>query len=502
MQQQEQMGHAGDWRAFSVAATGTFMATLDAGIVNTALPTVARGFAASLQDIQWAVAAYLLVISCLLPLFGRMGDMFGRRRMYSLGFVVFALASLLCGAAPGLWALIAARVFQGVGAAMLMSNGPAIIMAAFPGATRGRALGIIGMTVALGSLAGPGLGGLLIQGFGWRSVFYVNLPIGLAGLWLTRRFLPPLERLREESLDLPGAALFAVGMTGLLLAMIHGHDWGWSSPQVLGCLGAAGAAFPLFVLWERRTVQPMIDLSLFRIWPFFSGNVVAFLSFMSMFSNAILLPFYLHDQLHLTPLMTGVVLSSLPVAMAVASPVSGYLSERINFATLTTLGLAVMSAGLLGQSLLRPDTPLWRVFLGQAVLGAGVGIFMSPNNNSVLSSAPQNKIGLVGGFLALVRNLGMVTGIAMAMTVFGAAQGRAMALGLVPAECFFAGFRAALTAGAFFPAWPPACRCIGAACSMPRPHMSTGWCARTPEAAAEPPVTSALIPAQPLVHSP
>ncbi|MBA4358542.1 MAG: MFS transporter, partial [Desulfovibrio sp.] len=171
MRLEEQGGSKGDWRAFSVAASGTFMATLDSGIVNTALPTVARDFAASLQEVQWTVAAYFLVISCLLPLFGRMGDMYGRRRMYSLGFVVFTASSMLCGVAPDLWALIAARVVQGVGAAMLMSNGPAIIMAAFPGATRGRALGIIGMTVALGSLAGPGLGGLLIQGFGWRSVF-------------------------------------------------------------------------------------------------------------------------------------------------------------------------------------------------------------------------------------------------------------------------------------------------------------------------------------------
>ncbi len=450
MREDKQSVATGDWRAFSVAASGTFMATLDSGIVNTALPTVARGFSASLPEVQWTVAGYFLVISCLLPLFGRMGDMYGRRRLYSLGFMVFTAASMLCGAAPSLSLLIAARVAQGVGAAMLMANGPAIIMAAFPGATRGRALGIIGMTVALGALSGPGLGGLLIQSFGWRSIFYVNLPIGLFGLWLTRRFLPRHERLHDESLDLPGAGLFAVGMTGMLLAMTHGHDWGWGSPVVLVCLGLAGVAFPCFVLWERRVSQPMIDLALFRIWPFLSGNMVAFLSFMSMFSNAILLPFYLQEQLHLTPLLTGIVLSTLPLVMAVASPVSGWLSERVNFATLTTVGLAVISAGLLGQSLLRPDTPLWRVFLGQVIIGLGVGIFMSPNNNSVLTSAPQDKIGLVGGFLALVRNVGMVSGIAAAITVFGGAQGRAAAAGLDSVECFFAGFRAALTAGAVF----------------------------------------------------
>lgn len=451
MQQQEQNGRSGgDWRAFSVAASGTFMATLDSGIVNTALPTVAQDFAASLPEVQWTVAGYFLVISCLLPLFGRMGDMYGRRRMYSLGFLTFTASSLLCGAAPNLLALVAARVLQGVGAAMLMANGPAIIMAAFPGATRGRALGVIGMTVALGALSGPGLGGLLIQSFGWRSIFYVNLPIGMAGLWLTRRFLPPLERLHDESLDLPGAGLFAVAMTGLLLAMTHGRDWGWTSPVVLGCLGLAVVAFPCFVLWERRVSHPMIDLSLFGIWPFLSGNIVAFLAFMSMFANAILLPFYLQEQLHLSPVMTGGVLSTLPLAMAVAAPVSGWLSERMNFATLTTLGLAVICSGLLGQSLLRPDTPLWRVFLGQVVIGLGVGIFMSPNNNSVLTSAPQDKIGLVGGFLALVRNVGMVSGIAAAITVFGVAQGHAAASGLGSQDAFITGFRAALTAGAVF----------------------------------------------------
>lgn len=438
----------GDWKALAVAATGTFMATLDSGIVNTALPTIARGFSATLPEVQWIVASYFLVISCLLPLFGRLGDTQGRRRVYQAGFAVFTVASLVCGAAPGLWALIAARVLQALGAAMLMANGPAIIMAAFPGPTRGRALGLVGMTVALGSLAGPGLGGLLIQGFGWRSVFYVNLPIGLAGIWITRRFLARFERVRGLSLDLPGAALFAVSMTGLLLGVIHGHDWGWTSPAVLGSLGVAAAGFFAFGRWESRVAQPMIDLSLFRIWPFLSGNMVAFTAFMSMFANAILLPFYLQEQMHFAPALTGLVLSTLPMTMAVVAPVSGYLSERVNFATLTSLGLGVMCLGLFGQSLLGPQSPMWRIFAGQVVLGLGVGIFMSPNNNSVLSSAPQDKVGVVGGVLALVRNVGMVSGIAVAITVFEGFQGAGLGSGLGAVPAFFSGFRAALSTGA------------------------------------------------------
>jgi len=448
MQNNDVKGSAGDWRALSVALSGTFMSTLDAGIVNTALPTIGQGFGASLPQVQWIVAGYFLVISCLLLLFGRMGDMYGRRPMTSLGFLIFTIASLCCGAAPSLGLLIVARLGQGVGAAMLMANGPAIIMAAFPGPTRGRALGLLGLTVALGSLTGPGLGGMLIQGFGWPSVFYVNLPIGLLGFTLARRFLPRQERLLDETLDIAGAVLFALGMVGLLLALSHGHDWGWTSPQVLSGIGVASVAFAAFYVWEHRCPQPMLDFSLFRIWPFLSGNIVAFLAFLSMFTNAILMPFYLHGQQHLEPLATGMALSVLPLAMGVSAPISGYLSERVNFATLTSIGLGVMGCGLLWLSLLDPSSHMARVYVGQIILGLGAGIFMSPNNNSVLSSAPQDKVGLVGGVLALVRNVGMVSGIAVAISVFEGVQGFARAGGAAPSAAFMAGFRAALTTGA------------------------------------------------------
>ena len=448
MQNNDVKGSAGDWRALSVALSGTFMSTLDAGIVNTALPTIGQGFGASLPQVQWIVAGYFLVISCLLLLFGRMGDMYGRRPMTSLGFLIFTIASLCCGAAPSLGLLIVARLGQGVGAAMLMANGPAIIMAAFPGPTRGRALGLLGLTVALGSLTGPGLGGMLIQAFGWPSVFYVNLPIGLLGFTLARRFLPRQERLLDETLDIAGAVLFALGMVGLLLALSHGHDWGWTSPQVLSGIGVASVAFAAFYVWEHRCPQPMLDFSLFRIWPFLSGNIVAFLAFLSMFTNAILMPFYLHGQQHLEPLATGMALSVLPLAMGVSAPISGYLSERVNFATLTSIGLGVMGCGLLWLSLLDPSSHMARVYVGQIILGLGAGIFMSPNNNSVLSSAPQDKVGLVGGVLALVRNVGMVSGIAVAISVFEGVQGFARAGGAAPSDAFMAGFRAALTTGA------------------------------------------------------
>lgn len=437
-----------DWRAFGVSILGTFMSTLDAGIVNTALPTIGSGFGAGVSGVQWVVAGYFLVISCLLPLFGRMGDMYGRKRMVQLGFFIFAAASAGCGAAPALWTLIAGRLVQGVGAAMLMANGPGIIMTAFPGPTRGRALGLVGLTVGLGSLAGPGLGGVIIQAMGWRSVFYLTVPVALLGLGLAQRYLPRQERRHDETLDVAGAALFAIGMVGLLLAVTRGHEWGWTSAPVLCGLCIALGAFSGFALWERRCPHPMLDLSLFRVWPFLSGNVAAFLAFMAMFCNAILLPFYLHDMQGLEPGVMGLVLSSLPLAMAVSAPASGFLSERMNFATLTSAGLFVMCCGLAQLALLPPQAALWRVYLGQMTVGFGAGVFMSPNNNSVLSSAPQEKVGLVGGVLALVRNVGMVSGIAVAITIFEGCQVRALSLGAPAQEAFMAGFRAALFTGA------------------------------------------------------
>ncbi len=406
------------WLVFCVTATGTFMATLDSSIVNVALPVVANNLGADLPLVQWVVSAYLLTISSLLPLFGRSGDMFGRKLVYNTGFLVFTVGSVLCGLSSNIWLLVGARIFQALGAAMLMANSPAIVSVAFPGKERGRALGLIGTVVALGSMTGPGLGGLLVGVFGWQAIFYVNIPIGIVAYMLGQLILPKEKPNQQETFDFGGATLFSISMLSLLLVVSHGQEWGWESKTVIAG-GATGlAALVAFVRYETTVKQPMIDLTLFRNWPLLAGNLSGLLTFMALFSNIILLPFYLHSVLALTPTQIGLLITPFPLIMAVVAPVSGYLSERTSPVVLTTGGLGIMAGGLLYLANLGEQVGLWQVALGQAIMGLGNGMFQSPNNNSILSSVHPTKLGLVSGINALVRNVGMVTGIAVAVSVF------------------------------------------------------------------------------------
>ncbi len=441
------------WTALGVVSVGTFMSTLDGTIVNVAMPSIAAGYGASLPYAQWIISAYLLIICCLLPLFGRLGDTRGKRPVYRLGFLIFGASSTLCGFAWSMETLIAARVLQGIGAAMLMANGPGIIVLAFPGAGRGRAFGVMGSVVALGSLTGPALGGVLLDVFGWRSIFFVNIPVALAGAVCVHAFLPRGERVMKAGFDLAGLFLFAAGITTLLMALSHGRDWpSWA--LAAGVLGAL-AVLILFLQVERRARFPMVDLGLLSHKPFLTGNVVSFICFVAMFANAILMPFYLHDVKGISPMLMGAILAVLPLVMAVISPFSGHLSERLSQPGLAGLGLWITAAGLANQGFLGADASLWRAALGQGLLGLGVGVFISPNNNSILRSVPAAKSGLAGSILALTRNVGMVTGIAVATGIFETARISAMAgiASPTPEQItagFLSGFRCALFTGVAF----------------------------------------------------
>ena len=432
------------WACLGVAATGTFMATLDGGIVNVALPTIADRFGTDLPVAQWVVSIYLLAIACLLPAFGRLGDMTGRKSKYRLGFLIFTLASALCGAAPGIWWLIAGRAVQAVGAAFLMANGPAIVVMSFPGPERGRALGMIGMVVSLGSLAGPSLSGFLVGWLGWPSIFYVNVPIGILGMILVHRVLPDDRRVSQDSFDMIGAVQYAVGIVFLLVAITHGGRWGWASLQTLGCETMALATLGFFLRRQSVVKHPVVDLSLFRIRALSLGNLASLLAFMALLSNAVMLPFFLVRVGGLSSQKAGLVMAALPLVMAFVAPLSGYLSEKVSHSFLTGLGMAVTSVGLYGQTLLTASSGMWRFALGQAVLGLGFGIFLAPNNNAVMGSAPRAKSGVAGAIMSLVRNLGMVCGIAVSTAMYEAFRNRAAARGLGELASFNAGFDAAL----------------------------------------------------------
>jgi EmrB/QacA subfamily drug resistance transporter len=405
------------WLILTVVSLGSLMATLDGSIVNIALPSIQSDFGVDLSTIEWVVVAYLLVIGSLLLPFGRLGEVLTFKRVYIAGFAVFTLASVCCGASPNELALIGFRVVQAVGAGMMMAMGPAIVARTFPARERGRALGLNGVSVSLGLSLGPSLGGILTQGGTWRAIFFINVPIGILAILWAYRVLPAESRREGQSFDLRGAALSGVGLFALLLALSEGEDWGWTSPAIAGLFAAFLVLGGAFLVAERRSVQPMLDLAMFRIRAFSAGLASVVIAFVGLFTATFLLPFLLQQGRGFSPLQAGLLLTPVPVTMAVVAPFSGAASDRVGSRLPASAGMAVMILALLSLTQLPPDFSLpdliWRLVL----LGIGQGLFMSPNSSAVLGSVPRARVGTASGTLAQMRVNGQALGIALSAAV-------------------------------------------------------------------------------------
>jgi EmrB/QacA subfamily drug resistance transporter len=405
---------SGRWVLLAVG-TGTFMSALDGSVVNAILPVLRAELRTDVATIEWVVTVYLLTVSGLLLGFGRLGDVRGHKSVYVLGFGGFVASSLLCGLAPSVEALIACRALQAVGAAMLLSNSAAILTGSFPPERRGRVLGLQAMMTYLGLIVGPSLGGWLTQHLGWRSVFYMNLPVGLLALGLSLRFVPrDVPTAREEPFDWAGAGLFLTGQVALLLGLNQGHAWGWGSPALLGLLAGAAVVLGAFLALEWRLRAPMLDLNLFRHRTFSAASTAAVLHYICIYTLVFLLPFYLLQARGLDPAQAGLLLTVQPGVMMVAAPLSGALSDRIGSRWLAMGGMAVLSGGLLLLSRLGPATPLVHVAVGLGVCGLGVALFIAPNNSALLGAAPRHRQGIASGVLATSRYVGMALGVGLA----------------------------------------------------------------------------------------
>jgi EmrB/QacA subfamily drug resistance transporter len=410
--------HGGKWGVLFAVGVGTFMSALGGSAVYTVLPVIARAFRADVAAIEWVLTVYLLVVSTMLLSFGRLGDLRGHKRVYLLGFGVLLVASAICGLARSPGVLIAARAAQGLGGAMLFANGPAILTRTFPPSERGRALGMQAGMTYLGLTAGPSLGGWFAAAWGWRAVFYLNVPVGLVALALSVRFLPddaPAEK--PEPFDVPGAAVFTLGLGALLVALNQGHAWGWGSPLILAAFVLAALLLAVFLVLERAVPSPMLDLTLFRRRTFSAATASAVLNYMCVNTVVFLLPFYLIQGRGLGPAAAGIVLTTQPIVMSITAPLSGALSDRIGSRALATIGMAIMAVGLFLLSRLEPASPLPRVALALAVTGLGTAIFGSPNNSALMGAAPRHRQGIAAGILACARNVGMVLGVGLAGAV-------------------------------------------------------------------------------------
>ncbi len=401
------------WLILTAVSLGSLMSTLDGSIVNIALPAIQTDFTIDLTTVEWVVVAYLLVVGSLLLPFGRLGEVLTFKRVYMAGFAIFTLASVCCGAAPNAAGLVAFRVVQGIGAAMLMAMGPAIVAHTFHDRERGRALGLNGLSVAIGLSLGPALGGILTQVATWRAIFLINAPIGLLAILWAARVLPAETRGKDESFDIKGAALSGVALFALLLALSDGQEWGWTSPAIVGLFVTFVVLGGAFLLTERSSIQPMVDLALFRIRPFSAGLASAVVAFAGLFTATFLLPFLLEQGRGFSPIEAGLLLTPVPITMALVAPLSGAASDRFGPRILASAGMAIMVLGFLSLTQLSVDFTLpdlvWRLVL----LGVGQGMFMSPNSSAVLGSVPRPRVGTASGTLAQMRVNGQAVGIAL-----------------------------------------------------------------------------------------
>ncbi len=407
------------WLVLAAVGIGTFMSALDGSVVNTVLPVITEYFHTNVATAEWVVTAYLLVVSGLLLSVGRLGDMRSNKNTYVTGFAVFVAGSALCGLSPAPIYLILARGFQAIGAAMLFANSPAILTKAFPPRQRGQALGLQGTMTYLGLTTGPFLGGWLSDHFGWHSVFYINVPIGILAIWLSLKVIPQdVPAGQSEPFDLKGAFTFLVGLVALLLALDQGQEWGWLSPVILGLVIASFLVLGLFLRIERQVASPMLDLSLFRRHVFTISTISPILNYICVYGVLFLMPFYLIQARGLSAEQAGLVLTAQPIIMAVMAPLSGTLSDRVGTRLPTALGLFIMGVGLFLLSRLTLASHYGFAVLGLAICGLGTGLFVAPNNSALMGDAPRNRQGIAAGVLALARNVGMVLGIGLTGAIF------------------------------------------------------------------------------------
>jgi EmrB/QacA subfamily drug resistance transporter len=363
--------------------------------------------------VQWVVLAYLLTVSTLILSMGRWGDMVGKKPLYAAGFLIFTSGSVLCGLSPAIYWLIGFRVFQAIGAAMMMALGMAIVTEAFPPAERGKALGISGSIVSIGIVAGPVLGGMLIGMLSWHWIFFVNLPIGIVGSLMVARFVPDHKPSGGQRFDYLGASTLFVSLIAFLLALTIGESIGFAEISVL-LLSVIWLVFlAIFVIVEKQSSQPMIDLTLFQNRLFSVNLITGFISFLSIAGTIILMPFYLENVLGYDPGAVGLLLAIVPVAMGLAAPIAGSLSDRIGTRPITVLGLFVLVVGYYLVSTLSAQTTSLGYILRFMPIGIGMGIFQSPNNSAIMGAAPRSRLGVASGLLAITRTVGQITGIAV-----------------------------------------------------------------------------------------
>lgn len=405
------------WFILFIASLGVFMTSVDASIVNIALPAITKFYNAPLSTVEWVVMIYLITISSLLLTYGRLGDMYGHKPVYIIGFSIFIIASLLSSLSSTIGFLIISRALQALGGGMLMAVVQAIIAGTFNASERGRAIGINAVMVSLGLASGPTIGGFLVSSFGWQSIFTVNIPIGLIGItaaWL----IVPNKKGTPQKFDFTGAFMSFIFLSAFLLAVSHGQAWGWQSVPIVSLFMIATIAFAIFIYTEKTYHYPMIQLILFRNRLFTTANFAAMLNYMTQYVVSFLMPFYLLNLMHMETNRAGLIMSAFPIVAALIAPFSGTISDRIGSRLLTTLGMGLIMISFISLSSPAIVSRISLVIISLGLAGLGNGLFLAPNNSAIMGSVPKSQAGIGSGMIATMRSIGQVMGVAVSGAVF------------------------------------------------------------------------------------
>jgi EmrB/QacA subfamily drug resistance transporter len=402
------------WWTLAAVAFGLFMIMLDNTVVNVALPSIERDLHISISELEWIVTAYALTFAAFLITGGKLGDLYGRRRLFTIGLSVFTLSSLACGLAPSAEFLIGARAVQGVGAALMNPATLSIITATFPPKERGQAIGIWAGVSALALAIGPLCGGLIVDNINWNWIFFVNVPVGAAGLVAARIFISESrDTSHEQSIDLPGLVTSGLGLFALSFALIEGNRKGWTSPEILSFFVAAVVLLISFVLVERHQRLPMLDLSLFRIGAFTGANVVAMLVSLGMFGVFFFVSLYVQNILGYSPTQAGAIFLPMTVLIIVVAPIAGRASDRIGSRWLMSAGMTIVGVSLLLYQRVDVHSDFWTLLPAMLLGGIGMAMTMSPMTSAAMGAVPVDKAGVGSGVLNSFRQVGGSLGIAL-----------------------------------------------------------------------------------------
>jgi EmrB/QacA subfamily drug resistance transporter len=402
------------WWTLAAVAFGLFMIMLDNTVVNVALPSIEKDLHISISQLEWIVTAYALVFAALLITGGKLADLFGRRKIFIVGLVVFSLSSLACGFAPSAGFLIGARAVQGIGAALMNPATLSIITATFPPKQRGQAIGIWAGVSALALAIGPLAGGLIVDNIGWNWIFFVNVPVGALGIVVSYFFIKESrDTSHEQSVDFPGLLTSGGALFALSYALIEGNQRGWASAEILGLLAGAVVLFAAFVMLESRQRLPMLDLSLFRIGSFVGANLVAMLVSLGMFGVFFFVSLYVQNILHYSPTKAGAIFLPMTILIILIAPIAGKASDRIGGRWLMGGGMTILSISLLLYQRIGLHSTFWTLFPAMVLGGIGMALTMSPMTSVAMASVPVDKAGVGSGVLNSFRQVGGSLGIAL-----------------------------------------------------------------------------------------